>query len=545
MSQGDIMNTFNQFGLSEETLEAVRLKGFEEPTPIQHKVIPALLKGGRDIIGQAQTGTGKTAAFALPLIEKLNEESEHVRALILAPTRELALQISDEINSLKGRKKLDIIPVYGGQSIDVQLRRLKKGVDIVVGTPGRIMDHLRRKTLKLQHLDYLILDEADEMLNMGFIEDIEFIMGHTPQEKRTLLFSATMPAPIRDIAKKYMQNTLTLKVDSENLTTDLTQQIYFEVSEGDKFEALCQMIDIEDDFYGLVFCRTKNDVDTVTSRLIERGYDAEGLHGDITQALRQKIFGRFKKKHISVLVATDVAARGLDVQDLSHVVNYSLPQGPEAYVHRIGRTGRAGKEGTAVTFVTPAEYRKLGFIQKISKAEIKKGQLPKVEDIIERKKNTLFEELDTLIREGEWQDYRGFAMGLLGDHSPEEVVCALLKHAYQDEFDPAKYRQISAPLAKKGKTKLFVAMGKKSGLGKRELISLIEKKSGVKSSEINNLEMYDDYSFISVHFRAAEAILKAFAGDTKRKRPLIEMASGKNKEGQKKAGFKKYYKKKK
>lgn len=538
------MQTFEQLGLSAQTLEAVKQKGFEEPTPIQARVIPAILGGEKDIIGQAQTGTGKTAAFALPLIELLEENLEEVSALILAPTRELALQISEEINSLKGNKRLDVIPVYGGQSMDVQLRRLKKGVDIVVGTPGRIMDHLRRKTLKLKNLKYMILDEADEMLNMGFIEDIEFILGHTPQEKRTLLFSATMPGPIRDLAKKYMKETVSLKVESENLTTDLTRQIYFEVSRDDKFEALCQLIDIEEEFYGLVFCRTKNDVDTVSSRLIERGYDAEGLHGDMTQAVRQKVMDRFKKRHISILVATDVAARGLDVQDLTHVVNFSLPQGPEAYVHRIGRTGRAGKQGTAVTFITPAEYRKLGFIQKIAKSEITKGKLPKVEDIIERKKSTLFEELSEIIQTGEWDEYKAFARELLETHSPEEAVCALLKHAFKEDLDPEQYRSLSSPsMAKKGKTKLFVALGRKNGLGKRELVSLIEKKSGVKSSEIDNLQMFDDYSFISVHFRAAEAILKAFSKNEKRNRPLVELASEKTGKS-KKEGFKTFYKKK-
>ena len=392
------MSKFETLGLSESTLAAIKAKGFEEPTPIQAKVIPVLMEGGKDIIGQAQTGTGKTAAFGLPLIEQLDENGDHVQALILAPTRELAIQISDEINSLKGSKRLDVIPVYGGQSIDVQLRRLKKGVDIVVGTPGRVMDHIRRRTLKLGGLACLVLDEADEMLNMGFIDDIEFIIEHTPEDKRTLLFSATMPDRIRSIASKYMKNQVMLAVKNEHLTVDLTDQIYFEVSESDKFEALCQMIDMEQDFYGLIFCRTKNDVDNIASRLVDRGYDAEGLHGDISQALRQKVLGRFKKKQISILVATDVAARGLDVNDLTHVVNYALPQDPESYVHRIGRTGRAGKQGTAVTFITPSEYRKLGFIQKVSKAEIKKGKLPKIEDIIEHKKTKLFDELGLITR---------------------------------------------------------------------------------------------------------------------------------------------------
>jgi len=540
------MSKFETLGLSESTLAAIKAKGFEEPTPIQAKVIPVLMEGGKDIIGQAQTGTGKTAAFGLPLIEQLDENGDHVQALILAPTRELAIQISDEINSLKGSKRLDVIPVYGGQSIDVQLRRLKKGVDIVVGTPGRVMDHIRRRTLKLGGLACLVLDEADEMLNMGFIDDIEFIIEHTPEDKRTLLFSATMPDRIRSIASKYMKNQVMLAVKNEHLTVDLTDQIYFEVSESDKFEALCQMIDMEQDFYGLIFCRTKNDVDNIASRLVDRGYDAEGLHGDISQALRQKVLGRFKKKQISILVATDVAARGLDVNDLTHVVNYALPQDPESYVHRIGRTGRAGKQGTAVTFITPSEYRKLGFIQKVSKAEIKKGKLPKIEDIIEHKKTKLFDELGLIISEEKMDQYKSFAWELLDVHTPEEVVCALLKHAFQNDFDADKYRQINAPsMSSKGRTRLFVAMGKNSKMSKGDLIKLIEKKSGIRSTEIQNLEMFDDYSFISVNFKAAEIILQAFGKDKSRRRPLIEKAAVKSRDKANKGGFKKYPKKNK
>ena len=309
------------------------------------------------------------------------------------------------------------MPIYGGQSIEGQLRRLRKGVDIIVGTPGRIMDHLRRKSLKLPQLSCLVLDEADEMLNMGFIEDIEFIMKHTPEEKRTLLFSATMPERIKTISAKYMKNQKIIAVKKEQLTVALTEQIYFEVSESDKFEALCRLIDMEEEFYGLIFCRNKIDVDTIASKLLDRGYDAEGLHGDISQALRQKVLGRFKKKQVTVLVATDVAARGLDVSDLTHVVNFSLPQDPESYVHRIGRTGRAGKQGTAVTFITPSEYRKLSFIKRISKAPIKKAKLPGVKDIVARKKSKLADELNAIIDSGNMKAYSAFAGELLENHA--------------------------------------------------------------------------------------------------------------------------------
>ena len=287
-----------------------------------------------------------------------------------------------QYNSLKGNKKLHIVPIYGGQAIELQLRSLKKGVDVVVGTPGRVLDHIRRKTMNLQEISYLVLDEADEMLNMGFIDEVEKIMKATNPEKRTMLFSATMPKEILRIAKKYMGKYEFVAVEKETLTVNLTDQIYFEVATSDKFDALCRIIDIEHEFYGLVFCRTKVDVDKIAKHLVDRGYDADALHGDISQYQRELILNKFKKKRTNILVATDVAARGIDIVELSHVINYSLPQDPESYVHRIGRTGRAGKEGTAITFVTPEEYRRLLFIKRIAKTEIRKEKLPRIKDII-------------------------------------------------------------------------------------------------------------------------------------------------------------------
>ena len=336
--------SFFEFGLSQQMLDSLEKKGFETPSPIQTQVIPLLLAGQQNIIGQAATGTGKTAAFGIPLLEKLTP-ANNPQAIILVPTRELAIQVAEEINSLQAEKKhrLSILSIYGGQSYDIQLRALKKGVDIVVGTPGRVIDHLNRRTLKLQEVSYMILDEADEMLNMGFIDDIEEIFQHTNPDKKVLLFSATMPKPILNIAKKYMGEYQLVSVKSQQLTTTQTTQLYFEVREGDKFEALCRIIDIEPDFYGIVFAKTKLDCDFITTKLNERGYQAQGLHGDVQQKQRERILKAFKDKHTRILVATDVAARGIDVNDISHVINYSLPQDTESYVHRVGRTGRAGK----------------------------------------------------------------------------------------------------------------------------------------------------------------------------------------------------------
>lgn len=529
---------FNQLGLSEETLEAVNSKGFEEPTDIQSLTIPLMLENSVNIIAQAQTGTGKTAAFGLPLIDMINYENTEVQALILVPTRELAIQVSEEIHSLKGTKKLCIVPIYGGQSIDQQLRRLKKGVHIVVGTPGRIIDHLNRKTLDITNIRHLILDEADEMLNMGFIEDMETIMEHTGKNKKTLLFSATMPQKIKDLTKKYMDGYRLLRVDKEPITTKLTQQIYFEVKMADKFEALCRIIDMEDVFYGLVFCRTKNDVDTVAAHLSDRGYDAEAIHGDISQSQRERTLEKFKKQRSNILVATDVAARGIDVNDLTHVINYSMPQDPEAYVHRIGRTGRAGKEGTAITFITPSEYKRLMFIQRISGADIKKSVIPKVEDIIKNKKKKISHDIISLISdENEKIDtkYYKWAKSLLANQNPTEIIAALLNYCFEEEINPDTYGDIKSieyknrdhelrtrDIDKEGKARLFVALGKKDRMTPLRLVDLITKKVPMKGRQIRDIQVMDNFSFITVPYNKAEKIVANFM--EKGRKPLIAHA---------------------
>jgi len=505
------MKSFEELGLSKEILKVLEQKGFEIPTPIQEKTIPALLSGNKDIVGQAQTGTGKTAAFGLPIIETISEKSNAVQALILAPTRELAVQVAEEINSLKGKKRISVIPIYGGQSIDLQLRHLRKGVDIVVGTPGRVLDHIRRRTLKLDRVSYLVLDEADEMLNMGFLEDVTEIMKKTPTEKRTLLFSATMPREIMSIAKKYMRDYDTFKVTEGELTVAKTDQIYFEVSQGDRFEALCRIIDIEEDFYGLVFCRTKVDVDTIANRLVERGYYADPLHGDMSQNIREKILAKFKKKTANILVATDVAARGIDVQDLTHVINYALPQGAESYVHRIGRTGRAGKEGTAITFITSAEYRRLQFISKIAQADIRKAKLPKVKDVIKTKKLRIKSRVEDIIKMQPNSEYFEMATELLGNNEPKDVIAALLQHSFRGDLDEKNYTEIEERVIDtKGKTRLFVTQGRRDKITHKGLVDFIKSKCGVSSDKIKDVQVLDRFSFITLPFREAEIVLSYF-----------------------------------
>lgn len=518
------MQKFEDLGLSTELLNALSKKGFEEPSEIQRLVIPELLKERTHLIGQAQTGTGKTAAFSIPILETIDADKT-VKALILAPTRELANQVADEIYSLKGEKDIKVLAVYGGASIEQQIKNLKKGVDIVVGTPGRVMDLMRKKILKVDNLDYFVLDEADEMLNMGFLEDIELILEKTNDEKKMLFFSATMPKAILDIAKRFMVNYKMLKVEKKELTTNLTEQIYYEVKQEDKFEALSRVLDYEQDFYGIVFCRTKSEVDDVTNRLKARNYDAECIHGDITQGLRQKALDLFKKKVLTILVATDVAARGIDVSNLTHVINYSIPQEAESYVHRIGRTGRAGHKGIAITFVTPREASKLAQIKRITKTDIKRENIPNVEEILNAKKEALIAYVDEIIKENDHNAYDQLATELLEGRDPQQVLSSVLRHVYEDEFLPENYNEIENVKVKiDDKTRLFIALGSKDGYNAGRLLDLLNKKAKTPGRKVKDIKIMDKYSFITVPLQEAEFIIRAL-NSKKDSKPLVEKAN--------------------
>ena len=531
------MQKFEDFGLSIEMLNALSKKGFEEPSEIQKLVIPELLKERTHLIGQAQTGTGKTAAFGIPILETI-EADKTVRALILAPTRELANQVADEIYSLKGEKNLKVLAVYGGASIENQIKKLKSGVDIVVGTPGRVMDLMRKKILKVDKLDYFVLDEADEMLNMGFLEDIEAILEKTNDEKKMLFFSATIPKAIMAIAKKFMPEHKLLKVAKKELTTNLTEQIYYEVKQEDKFEALCRVLDYEQDFYGIVFCRTKSEVDDVTNKLKARNYDAECIHGDITQALRQKALDLFKKKILTILVATDVAARGIDVSNLTHVINYSIPQEAESYVHRIGRTGRAGQKGVAITFVTPREASKLAQIKRITKTEIKREHIPNVEEILEAKKEALLAYVDEIIMENDFDAYSELAQRLMDGRDAKQVLASVLRHVYEDEFLPENYNEITDVKVKiDDKTRLFIALGSKDGYNVGRLLDLLNKKAKTPGRKVKDVKIMDKYSFITVPLQEAEYIMRAL-NSKKDAKPLVEEATGSRNGGGEKSGKK-------
>jgi len=380
------VNDFEEFGLSAPVLESIHKMGFVEASPIQKKAIPLILEG-RDLLGQAQTGTGKTAAFGIPMAERLAADAPHVGALVLCPTRELAVQVAEELHELCLFSGQKVLPIYGGQRIDRQITALKKGVQVVVGTPGRILDHLGRRTLDLSGVGVLVLDEADMMLDMGFLPDIRRILRQCPTNRQTMLFSATIPDDIRRISQEYMRDPESISVVPETLTLEDTEQIFYEVPEEEKIEALMSLLDYEgEEDSVIIFCRTRRNVDKLTRKLKSRGYDVEGLHGDLTQQQRDHIMHGFREQKFAYLVATDVASRGLDISHVTRVINYHIPQDPEAYVHRIGRTGRMGRSGVAITFVTPAEYWDLLRIQEFSMAQIEQGELPSSGEVEERRR---------------------------------------------------------------------------------------------------------------------------------------------------------------
>lgn len=510
------MEAFRVLGISEETLAALEKKGFETPSPIQEQAIPILLNSDKDVIGQAQTGTGKTAAFGIPIIEQVDPKNKEVQALVLAPTRELASQVSEEIQSLSGNKRLKVLSVYGGAPIGKQMSALESGVQIVVGTPGRVMDLIKRKKLKLQNLRYAVLDEADEMLNMGFLEDVETILSATNDEKQTLLFSATMPKRIMDLARRTMGDFEIIKVKKEELTTSLIDQMYYQVARRDFFEALCRLLDMENDVYGIVFCNTRREVAELSNNLNVRGYKADAIHGDIEQKNREKVIDLFKRKGIKLLVATDVAARGIDVSNLSHVFNYGLPQDIESYVHRIGRTGRAGLEGKAISIITPSDHRKLANIERIAKTTIEKEKLPDAGLMVEIKKERLRHSLLHSWEKGHHEKYVEYASELMKENSPENVIAALLDHFYKKALDPQSYNNIeesSKAIAKRksNEMRLFVAKGKDDGIySPKQLISFISGQTAVPAKDIQDIKIFDSFSFFNAPKESGELIIDIF-----------------------------------
>lgn len=420
------MKTFAEFNLEPKVLQAITELGFEESTPIQDQSIPIAL-AGRDLIGQAQTGTGKTAAFGIPLINKIPTSEDRIVALIMTPTRELAIQVAEEIGKLSRFKGLRSLPIYGGQEIGRQIRALKKRPQIIIGTPGRLLDHINRKTIRLEDVQTVVLDEADEMLDMGFMEDIQSILKLVPEERQTMLFSATMPLNIQKLAQQFLKNPEHVSVIPKQVTAPSIEQAYIEVHERQKFEALSRLLDMESPDLAIIFGRTKRRVDELSEALQKRGYTADGLHGDLSQNQRDNVMRKFRDGSIDVLVATDVAARGLDVSGVTHVINFDLPQDPESYVHRIGRTGRAGKEGTAWTFVTPREIDHLHFIEKITRQRMIRKPLPSIADAIEGKQRITAERILEVVQSDDFAEYKGLSIQLLEQYDSVHLLAAAIK----------------------------------------------------------------------------------------------------------------------
>lgn len=525
---------FEDMNISNEICRAVLDMGFEEATPIQSQAIPVILEG-KDIIGQSQTGTGKTAAFGIPLLERINPEDRRLQALILCPTRELAIQVSEEFRKLlKYKDNIRVLPIYGGQPIDRQIAALRKGTQVVIGTPGRVMDHMRRRTIKAETVQMMVLDEADEMLDMGFREDIETILVKIPEEHQTLLFSATLSPEILDITKRFQRNPEFIKIVRKELTIPNIEQYYFDVKEKTKLDALCRIIDVYDPKLAMVFCNTKKRVDDLVEMLQGRGYFAEGLHGDLKQAQRDKVMQKFRNGTIEILVATDVAARGIDVDDIDVVFNYDVPQDEEYYVHRIGRTGRAGKAGKAFTFCVGKEIYKLRDIMRYTKTKIQQQKLPTLSDVEEMKTNIYLEKIKGIIEEGHLTKYIHLVDRLMEeDYTSIDIAAALLKDHLSDvnadDIDALDDINLGGTELYGGEgekmVRLFINAGKKSKIRAKDIVGAIANEAGIPGKTLGEIAIFDEYTFVDVPNEFVRDILHGMKhAKIKGKRVHIEIA---------------------
>ena len=525
---------FEDMNISNEICRAVLDMGFEEATPIQSQAIPVILEG-KDIIGQSQTGTGKTAAFGIPLLERINPEDRRLQALILCPTRELAIQVSEEFRKLlKYKDNIRVLPIYGGQPIDRQIAALRKGTQVVIGTPGRVMDHMRRRTIKAETVQMMVLDEADEMLDMGFREDIETILAKIPEEHQTLLFSATLSPEILDITKRFQKNPEFIKIVRKELTVPNIEQYYFDVKEKTKLDALCRIIDVYDPKLAMVFCNTKKRVDDLVEMLQGRGYFAEGLHGDLKQAQRDKVLQKFRNGTIEILVATDVAARGIDVDDIDVVFNYDVPQDEEYYVHRIGRTGRAGKAGKAFTFCVGKEIYKLRDIMRYTKTKIQQQKLPTLSDVEEMKTNIYLEKIKGIIEEGHLTKYIHLVDRLMEeDYTSIDIAAALLKDHLSDvnadDIDALDDINLGGTELYGGEgekmVRLFINAGKKSKIRAKDIVGAIANEAGIPGKTLGEIAIFDEYTFVEVPNEFVRDILHGMKhAKIKGKRVHIEIA---------------------
>ncbi len=537
---------FDELQLDERIVRAVTDMGFEAASPIQAQAIPVQLEG-LDIIGQAQTGTGKTAAFGIPLLQKIDPDSKKLQAIALCPTRELAIQVAEEIRRLaKYMHGIKVLPIYGGQDIVRQIRGLKDGTQIVIGTPGRVMDHMRRTTIRCDHVHTVIMDEADEMLNMGFLEDMETILSQLPEERQTVMFSATMPPAIQEIACKFQNDPVNVKVVKKELTVPKVTQYYYEVKPKTKVEVMCRLLDMYAPKLSVAFCNTKKQVDELVQELQGRGYFAEGLHGDLKQEQRDRVMNSFRNGATEILVATDVAARGIDVDDVEAVFNYDIPQDDEYYVHRIGRTGRAGRDGIAFSFVVGREVYKLRDIQRYCKTRIIPQAIPSLDDITEIKAEKIMDQVKETINNVDLTKMIQVIEQKLveEDYTAMDVAAALLKIAMGEENEDIAESGHLAPSLDEldrygrdnrgrggrnngrrdggrgsrggrderngnGMARLFINIGKNQNVRPGDILGAIAGESGIPGRMVGSIDMYDKYTFVEVPEENAESVLKA------------------------------------
>lgn len=507
---------FEELQLDDRIIRAITEMGFEEASPIQAQAIPVVLEG-RDMIGQAQTGTGKTAAFGLPLLQKVDPKVKKLQAIVLLPTRELAIQVAEELRRFaKFMHGIKVLPVYGGQDIVRQIRALKDGTQIVVGTPGRVMDHMRRKTVKMDHVHTVVLDEADEMLNMGFLEDMETILSQLPEERQTLMFSATMPQAIADIAKKFQKDPVTVRVIKKELTVPKVTQYYYEVKPKNKVEVMCRLLDMYSPKLSIVFCNTKRQVDELVQALQGRGYFAEGLHGDLKQVQRDRVMESFRNGRTDILIATDVAARGIDVGNVEAVFNYDIPQDDEYYVHRIGRTGRAGREGRAFSFVSGKEVYKLKEIQRYCKTKIYAQKVPSLNDVANTKMENILDDVERVIEQEDLDmminaieervnNSEFTAMDMAAAFL--KICCGMTEDNKNTEENDWEFGDTGA--GEDGMVRLFINIGKKQRVRPGDILGAIAGESGMDGKLIGTIDMYDKYTFVEVPREYAREVLNA------------------------------------
>ena len=545
---------FEELDLSKEIHRGISDMGFEEMSPIQTQAIPIILEG-KDIIGQAQTGTGKTAAFGIPILEIIDPDKKDLQALVLCPTRELSIQVAEEIGRLgKYKRAIKVLPIYGGQPIDRQIRALKKGVQVVVGTPGRVMDHMRRRTLKVDNVKMMILDEADEMFDMGFRDDIEVVMKDLSEDRQTIFFSATMPREIMNFASRYQKEPEIIKVVHKALTVPKVEQAYFELKEHMKTEILSRILDIYDPRLTIVFCNTKRKVDELVTQLQSRGYLADGLHGDLKQSQRDNVMGKFRNNSIDILVATDVAARGLDVDDIDLVINYDFPQDDEYYVHRIGRTARAGREGRAFSFIVGRDRYKLKDIQKYTNTTISRKDLPTLKDIEELSSANALDKIKEEINKEELGKYSKMVDGLIEEGFTSFDIAAALMKFYLKEASTEGHQELDmVDFGRKmfskandnrdkdnrarGKSKsanlgdskrLYINIGSRKGVRARHILAALVQDGGIPSKLVGNIDIYDKFTFVDVPSDYADNVVNNLSR-IKGAKVIVEISNPKRK----------------